>query len=132
MIPGTCTGGKRPREFSATLTGQKLPHAIIDSESRDCHFKTCSEMTLLNGDVCTLNQFVIVRGSHPVEPTFIACVKEIIQIVGSVADLSTQPSGILIQLAAVSKHGSAQYEMPHVSLQDTWYLVLMKVCISFV
>lgn len=86
-------------------------------------------MTLLNGDTCTLNQFVIARGSDTTEPTFVACVKEIIQIVGSVADLSGQPSGILLQLAAVSKHGSAQYEMPHISLRDTWYLVPMKVCI---
>lgn len=124
---GICISDQRPpRTFLETLTGQKLPNAI-KSPSRQQLYKTNKEMFLRNGDKCALDQHVIAQNpSSPVE-TFVAQVKEIIQVQGSLADLSRKPEAILLQIASTTAPPSDIYRMPSIRSSDLWCLVPIEV-----
>lgn len=84
---GICfSDSKPPRDFFSTLTGKVLPTSVPHHTGK-C-FKTNKEMYLDNGDKCSLDQHVIVRmsSSSAISKTFIGCIKEIVQIKGSIAD----------------------------------------------
>lgn len=84
-------------------------------------------MYLENGDLCTLQQFVIARGADQV--TFIARVAEILQIQGTADDFSHRPSGILLQSVTIGTTPDPSYGMPAVNVLDQWSLVQMAVSI---
>ncbi|KAF7333089.1 hypothetical protein MVEN_02374000 [Mycena venus] len=122
---GLCVSDKRPPQlFSATLTGSKLPNSFSQHSAQPSLLKTNSAMYLENGDLCELEGFVIVK--RPNQATFIARVKEILQIKGSADDLSQRPSAILLQTAAIGAIPDPSYGMPAVGVQGQWSLVPMK------
>ncbi|KAJ6562524.1 hypothetical protein B0H19DRAFT_1375582 [Mycena capillaripes] len=121
---GICVADEQPpRLFSATLAGSKLPH-VLSNSSQPTLLKTNSAMYLDNGDHCALNAFVIAK--RPNQTTFIARVQEILQIKGSIDDLSRRPSAILLQSAAIGTVPDPSYGMPAVNVQDQWSLVQMN------
>jgi hypothetical protein len=87
--------------------------------------QTSSEMYLDNGDHCQLDAFVIAK--LPNQTTFIAQVREILQIKGSADDFSQRPSAVLLQSAVIGTVPDPSYGMPGISLLEQWSLVLMKV-----
>jgi hypothetical protein len=115
--------------FSLTLTGKKLPELIRDANTR--RFKTCRELYLKNCDKCTIGQFVVVQNPNAVGTTFIAGVEEIVQIVGSIADYSHLPDGVLLQSADVNRPAD-KYRMPQIDLLNQWSFVRFEVCIFYV
>ncbi|KAF7346896.1 hypothetical protein MVEN_01441800 [Mycena venus] len=122
---GLCVSDKRPPQpFSATLTGSKLPNSFSQHSAQPSLLKTNSAMYLENGDLCELEGFVIVK--RPNQATFIARVKEILQIKGSADDLSQRPSAILLQTATIGAIPDPSYGMPAVGVQGQWSLVPMK------
>lgn len=83
-------------------------------------------MTLLNGDICTIGQWVLVGHGDERAPS-VARVHEIIQRKGSPAADSSHPDAILLE--AGSLQGTAQfYRMPAVEPQDSWLLLPIEVC----
>ncbi|KAJ7885666.1 hypothetical protein B0H14DRAFT_3431620 [Mycena olivaceomarginata] len=123
---GICVCDKQPaRLFSATLAGSKLPHSLRDNPVQPALLKTSSEMYLDNGDHCQLDAFVIAK--LPNQTTFIAQVREILQIKGSADDFSQRPSAVLLQSAVIGTVPDPSYGMPGISLLEQWSLVLMKV-----
>lgn len=116
---------RQPRHFDALLTCQRLPTAGagIDGNPR---FSTCSEVTLKNGDRCSVGQYVITQMPDGSGSTFVACVEEIVQQESSVASYNQQPDGILLQSVTLQRE-SAQYGMPHVDLLGLWSFVQLKV-----
>jgi hypothetical protein len=90
-------------------------------------FKTCREFFLKNGDKCTIGQFVITQNPNVVGSTFVARVEEILQVVGSVADYSGFPDGVLLQSADVNRP-AVEYHMPHIDLLNRWSFVRFEVC----
>ncbi|KAJ7863811.1 hypothetical protein B0H14DRAFT_2348797, partial [Mycena olivaceomarginata] len=122
---GICVCDKQPaRLFSATLAGSKLPHSLRDNPVQPALLKTSSEMYLDNGDHCQLDAFVIAK--LPNQTTFIAQVREILQIKGSADDFSQRPSAVLLQSAVIGTVPDPSYGMPGISLLEQWSLVLMK------
>lgn len=114
------------RQFSATLTGQKLPQSLSSANSPSTLLlRTNSAMHLENGDFCELQQFVIVKARD--QSTFIARVAEILQIEGTADALSQRPSGILLQSAIIDNTADESYGMPAVHLKEQWSLVKMAV-----
>ncbi|KAJ7728363.1 hypothetical protein B0H16DRAFT_1331027 [Mycena metata] len=109
-----------PRSFATTLTGDKLPHSLAANSPL---LKTNAAVYLDNGDFCPLDQFVIAR--RPDRTTFVARVKEILQIMGTVEDLSRRASAILLQSTTIGTAGDPSYEMPAVGVQNQWSLVQM-------
>lgn len=76
-------------------------------------------MHLYNGDKCVIGQHIIARRpeeNHP-NPTFIARVEEIIQQIGSPAQIKGQPDGILLQTINCSGLNN-KYQMPHLLLTN--------------
>ena len=61
--------------------------------------------------------------------TFIARVEEIVQVLGSVADYSRLPDGVLLQSADVNRPDE-KYRMPHIDLLNQWSFVRFEVCLS--
>lgn len=122
---GACIWDKQPpRTFDKTRTGQVLPHLIPNADRKQ--FKTCHEVYLKNGDKCTIGQFVVAQNPHIPGATFVARVDEILQIVGSIADFSSLPDGVLLQSADVCRP-SLTYQMPHIDLLNLWSFVSLDV-----
>ncbi|KAJ7732322.1 hypothetical protein B0H16DRAFT_1468668 [Mycena metata] len=120
-IHGVCVWDKLPpRSFATTLTGDKLPQSLAANSPL---LKTNAAVYLDNGDFCPLDQFVIAR--RPDRTTFVARVKEILQIMGTVEDLSRRASAILLQSTTIGTAGDPSYEMPAVGVQNQWSLVQM-------
>lgn len=71
--------------------------------------------------------FVIVRNPQVLGETFVARVEEIIQQTGSVAALSSGPSGILLQRAFINPTRT-RYGMPSIQLLNEWFMHTLKVC----
>ena len=90
-------------------------------------FKTCREFHLQNGDKCEVGQFVITKDPGHVGATTVARVEEILQLKGSVADLTSMPDHVLLQVADV-RRPAATYQMPHIDLTNQWGLVAFQVC----
>lgn len=121
-----CVSDGRPaRPFAQALTGKKLPNSLSDSQL--VKIKTNKKVYLLNGDVCMPGIFVIVRDPRRPMQTYIACVREIIQIKGSPAELTGRPDGLLIQ-SARSQGAAEHYAMPRLQMVDEWGLVRLNVC----
>ncbi|KAF9808715.1 hypothetical protein IEO21_07777 [Rhodonia placenta] len=110
---------------SPPLYGKKLPNSLSDSQL--VKIKTNKKVYLLNGDVCMPGIFVIVRDPRRPMQTYIACVREIIQIKGSPAELTGRPDGLLIQ-SARSQGAAEHYAMPRLQMVDEWGLVRLNVC----
>jgi len=125
---GACIWDKQPpRTFDKTRTGQVLPYLIPNVDGKQ--FKTCREVYLKNGDKCIVGQFVVAQNPHIPGATFIARVDEILQIVGSIADFSSLPDGVLLQSADVHRP-SVTYHMPHVDLLNLWSFFSLDVRIN--
>lgn len=117
---GLCKRDKTsPRLFSQTMTGVKLPHIIATSNA---HYETSTHVYLLNGDKCSVGQYVIVCKDGPNSHLFIACVCEILQQVHSVNYQEGRPDGILVQTAN-STNISQKFQMPELALQDIFSFV---------
>jgi hypothetical protein len=80
----------------------------------------------MNGDVCPIGSFVIARRADNQSQTYVARVDEILQVQGSIADLSGQADVVLLQTADVS-HADDLYHMPNIKLLHHWYLANPKV-----
>ncbi|KAF4584957.1 hypothetical protein EYR40_001783 [Pleurotus pulmonarius] len=110
---GSCTSDKRPpRPYSSTLSGQKCP----DPQFQHDQMKTFDRVVLLNGDDCNIGQYVIARGVAS-DVTVVAVVREIIRP----HDVNLPPSLLLQQVALPTT--SPTYDMPVISLSDSWFLV---------
>jgi hypothetical protein len=77
-------------------------------------------MHLYNGDKCIIGQEI-----HP-NPTFIARVVEVIQQIGSPAQIKGQPDGVLLQ-TIISSTPNNKYQMPQLSLKNEWSFVKPQV-----
>ena len=118
---------EKPRPFSETDTGQRLPTVLAKSQPTQL-FKTSESVFLVNEDKCRIGDFVMVQSSQYPNPVpSIARVVEIIQLVGSAADRRGVPDGVLIQRVEVLGI-SPRLRMPRVLLQDSWQLVQYQVC----
>ena len=53
------------------------------------------------------------------------------QIVGSIADYSRLPDGVLLQSADVNRPAD-KYRMPHIDLLNQWSFARFEVCIFYV
>jgi hypothetical protein len=128
---GQCKRDKGdPRQFPQTLTGVKLP-GIFQSSAASARalYITNTSVNLLNGDDCVVGQHVIVQqqsGSAGQPLAFIACVREILQQVGSTNHANSQPDGLLLQTAAHDET-SGRLRMPRLILQDEWSFVPLSV-----
>jgi hypothetical protein len=87
-------------------------------------------MHLYNGDKCIIGQHIIARrpeGIHP-NPTFIARVVEVIQQIGSPAQIKGQPDGILLQtIISSAPTQNNKYQMPQLFLKNEWSFVKPQV-----
>jgi len=101
-----------------------LPNVPIQ-ELEANSFKTNGAVTLLNGDTCKIDQWVLVRPDGNAPKIF--CIREILQRVGSDNEKRSHPDAILLQKGAVSGF-AAPYRMPSVSLEDQWTLLPLEVC----
>jgi hypothetical protein len=73
---------------------------------------------------------VIVRDSSRPGETFVGRVEEIIQEIGTLQDLASQPNGILVQKAVVD-HTRERYGMPSVQLRGEWSMYSVQVGFKF-
>ncbi|KAF8173029.1 hypothetical protein K438DRAFT_1940337 [Mycena galopus ATCC 62051] len=90
---------------------------IADWSTRQGLFRTCKDIILPNGDLCTAGSFVIVRHPELIGETFVAQVEEIVQQVGSVAAHASLADGILAQKVLLIQ-GLSRYGMPTVFLTN--------------
>ncbi|KAF8232754.1 hypothetical protein L208DRAFT_1000181, partial [Tricholoma matsutake] len=88
-------------------------------------FKTNCKMTLMNGDVCHIGVFVIAQSPDVLGQTRVAWVDKIVQIKGSVFNLSNQANIILLQTVNASD-AAEQYWMPRIQLLHHWFLANPK------
>ncbi|KAJ7164737.1 hypothetical protein C8R43DRAFT_1086158 [Mycena crocata] len=84
--------------------------------------KTNSAVYLNNGDLCELSQFVIAKPPNETT-TFIARVKEILQLKDSPNDHSHRPSAVLLQSVILGSQPDPSYGMPAIELQDRWSVI---------
>ncbi|TRM70314.1 hypothetical protein BD626DRAFT_448805 [Schizophyllum amplum] len=103
-----------------TLTGKRMPSVIHKASDL---YKTCSDYVLENGDNCSIDQFVIVRAPSGLT-TFLAAVREIIQLAGSVEDYSQTPSGILLEVMKLNT-STPTYGMPAVAPHEQPHFVFV-------
>ncbi|KAF9489987.1 hypothetical protein BDN71DRAFT_1435026 [Pleurotus eryngii] len=101
---GTCVADKHgPQLLSQALSGSAQSHL---PNSANLHVITCTSMVLLNGNTCSVNDYVIVH--HTMGLTFVGIVKEIIQHMASV---NSVPTSVFIEQADL--HSVLHvYEMP--------------------
>ncbi|KAJ7157732.1 hypothetical protein C8R46DRAFT_1355172 [Mycena filopes] len=117
----TVTGGlcihdkQHPRAIQSTLTGLHIPAWAAKAG----FFQTNKSVSLHNGDICAPGNFVIVRDRQVLGQTFVAQVEEIIQQIGSLAILSSQPDGVLLQRASIDQIRT-KYGMPSIRLSNQW------------
>jgi len=127
--PGQCKQDKgSPQPFTQTLTGAKLPE-IFHSSPAHALYVTNTKVDLLNGDSCPIGQHIIIQrhsGSAAVGRPFVACVREILQQVGSTNHNNSQPNGLLLQTVAHDEM-SDRFQMPRLVLQDKWSFVPLSV-----
>jgi len=125
-LSGKCKTDKQqdPCPFNQTLTGTKLPGVV--GASADQRYVTGTEICLLNGDKCVVGQHVIVRPPHPNMPTFIACLREIIQQVGSQNHDNSKPDGLLLETIDSSSI-STRFQMPRLQYRNEWSFVPISV-----
>jgi len=125
-LSGKCKTNKQqdPCPFNQTLTGTKLPGIV--GASADQRYVTEMEICLLNGDKCMVGQHVIVWPPYPNMPTFIACLREIIQQVGSQNHDNSKPDGLLLETIDLSSI-STRFQMPHLQYRNEWSFILISV-----
>ncbi|KAJ7601530.1 hypothetical protein B0H17DRAFT_1241343 [Mycena rosella] len=110
--PGVCHVDKlRSRPVRETLTGQHIPHWSCRLGS----FRTCTDVTLNNGDACIPGGFVIIRHPEHIGETYVAQVEEIIQEVGSLAAHTSLADGILVHKVRLLRE-LQRYGMPRILL----------------
>lgn len=124
-LSGVCSADNIwPCVFGETITGQRLPGAFRNTS--DSLFKTNKDLILMNHDVCTVGSYVIAQKTGTMGETFVARVDEIIQQQGTVADMSRQPDGVLLQPARVTRE-ALNYHMPVIELSYSWVFVPYQV-----
>lgn len=125
LIAGACVSDKKPaRPMYETLAGKTIPSAF--QEYAGSRFKTCREFSLQNGDKCTVGQWVISKDPLAFGTTLVARVEEILQVQGSVAELSGMPDFILLQAADV-RYQAPTYHMPQLKLSNMWARAAFQV-----
>jgi hypothetical protein len=109
------------------LTGAKLP-GIFHSSPANARalYITNGRVHLFNGDDCAIGQHVIIQRHTGSGQPFIACVREILQQVGSTNHANSQPDGLLLQTVAHDEK-STRLQMPRLILQDEWSFVPLSV-----
>ncbi|KAJ7110365.1 hypothetical protein C8R43DRAFT_904377, partial [Mycena crocata] len=100
-------------------TRGKLPQSFPNPAAQ---IKTNTAVFLDNGDLCKLGQFVVVKPPNETT-TFIARVKEILQLKDSPDDYSRKPSAILLQSVELARTPHSSYGMPTIELKDQWSVV---------
>jgi hypothetical protein len=123
----------KSRVFSETLTGKKLPQIYNNSHGQ---FATNDLVHLINGDKCPVGQCVIVQrhesvagGMVPKGDSYLACVQEILQTLGSPNYINGQPDGILLQ-SIQANITSNHFLMPQLEFRNEWSFVPLSVCCS--
>jgi len=89
-------------------------------------YVTGTEVCLLNGDKCVVGQHVIVQSEHPNTSTFVACLREIIQQVGSQNHDNSRPDGLLLETVD-SLSTSQKFQMPRLYSRNEWSFVPISV-----
>ena len=121
MIPGICVPDASPAvAYVETMTGKKFPDAV-PSPTQNVRkiFTTNLRMTLLNGDPCALNQWVLIKPNNNIAPPLVACVREIVTMNDSEISGGLGQTAILCQLGNISGF-SQRYNMPCISLSEQW------------
>ena len=80
--------------WEKTLSNKMLQQSQNTVLLKDKHFIVLKSFTALNGDYCSVNEFVLAKGSN--HNTIIAKVLEILQLPGSSAEIEIIPSLLLI------------------------------------
>ena len=121
MNPGTCVPDASPAvAYVETMTGKTFPDAMPSPTQKVREiFKTNLRMTLLNGDPCTLNQWVLIKPNNHTAPPLVACVREIVTMIDSENSGGLRQAAILCQLGNISGF-SQHYNMPCISLSEEW------------
>jgi hypothetical protein len=110
--------------------GQLFPNAIPSASLEELQansFLTSHSVTLLNGDKCTIGSWVLAKSlSDDLAPPNVYCIQEIVNQKGSANTANQVPDAILLQQIKVQ--GFAEpYNMPHISLEDTYELLPLQV-----
>jgi hypothetical protein len=128
LMLGQCVSDKKlPRPWNQTLAGKMLPHIY---RAENTVFKTSSELYLQNGDKCRVGHFIIAKDPVIVGLTVVARVEEILQLKGSIADVSGMPDHLLLQAAEVNRE-AVSYHMLQIHLNNRWALVDFKVHLAY-
>lgn len=121
---------QHPQPFNQTLTGTKLPSVVDASTVPSQSYVTGTEVCLLNGDKCMVGQHVIVQAPHPNMGTFIACLREIIQQVGSQNYNNSRPDGLLLETIDSSGF-STKFQMPRLQYRNVTEWSFVPISVSF-
>lgn len=100
-----------------------MPH-VASGNAAHSSYQTCAHAFLLNGDKCSPGNYVIVRQHQGA--MFVACVREILQKVGSENFEEDRPDGVLLQTAKLTSP-SEQFQMPELSLEASYSFVPLAV-----
>lgn len=116
-----------PRSFFETLTGQwqRYTHNSAGLDEQQA-FKTNREVYLVNGDRCSVGDYVVVQDPENPAGTFVGQVNEVLQQRGSLADTSDQPDGVLVRKTKLTRQ-ALPYRMPYIDLINEWVFVKFKV-----
>ena len=88
-------------------------------------FTRCTSFHVQNGEECSINNWVIAKANDG--HYYVAKVTEILQISGSEAELSQQPSYVLILLHSASYETDGYYKMPKLTNLGVYELAAFKV-----
>ncbi|KAJ7290654.1 hypothetical protein C8J57DRAFT_1213292 [Mycena rebaudengoi] len=106
---GICTPDKiQSGCIHETLTGKKIPAW----STKAGHFRKCKDLVLENGDSCAPDR---------IGETIVVHVEEIIQEIGSMATMISQPDAILVQKVTVLR-SRPLYGMPAIWMSKEWVI----------
>ena len=131
---GTCVLDKQTqRSYDCTDMARHFPTSIappvLSSPSQSTYF-TATSMTLSNGDVCHIGDWVLFKSSLFVGNTEAPALGRVHEIIVDEAGIGTRqysrPDAILLQQADVTEWAEP-YRMPRISVSNNWAAVDITV-----
>lgn len=121
---GSCTSDKGPtRPLSRCLTGKYMPECNLFPPT--AQFRTSTKVVITGGDECAIGQHVVFHYSHSRTP-FVGIVREILQQIGTDAELVHEPSAVLIQMVDISSI-EGRFRLPQIKPCDEYHLISYTV-----
>lgn len=113
-----------PCDFSATAMAKHCPDAQLEVSIKSA-VRLCKAAELLNGDVCAVGQWALVRtGDLPL----LGRVHEIIDITGTTTAARQQK--LLVHACSSPSHLSSTYAMPEIPRQREWIIADQRVRVA--